>query len=161
MKSVCVLALGALLVAAAVAAAGGGLALFYYQSFAYDAPGTGPGLFVALHPAGDGYHASAYGVAEYRGQPLTLYLRSRYMDPSVTWLEAALTLDTCPGCEYHSRSLYGLVPSSDAYVRLADRPIPIPGQVVAVWAEVGRAVFSCQRSVSELNDAAFYWCYRA
>ena len=161
MKSVCVLALGALLVAAAVAAAGGGLALFYYQSSAYDVPGTLPGLFVALHLAGDGYHASAYGVSEYRGQPLTLYLRSRYMDPSVTWLEAALTLDTCPGCDYHSRSLYSRVPLSDAYVRLTDRPLRVPGRVVAVWAEVGRAVFSCQRSVSDLSDAAFYWCYRA
>ena len=160
MKSVCVLALGALLVAA-LAAAGGGLALFYYQSSAYDVPETLPGLFVALHPAGDGYHASAYGVAEYRGQPLTLHLRSRYMDPSVTWLEAALTLDTCPGCEYHSRSLYSQVPSSDAYVRLTDLPVPIPGRVVAVWAEVGRATFSCRRSVSEISDAAFYRCYRA
>lgn len=161
MKSVCVLALGALLVAAAVAAAGGGLALFYYQSSAYYVPGTLPGLFVALHPAGDGYHASAYGVSEYRGQPLTLHLRSRYMDPSVTWLEAALTLDTCPGCGYHTRRLYSRVPLSDAYVRLTDLPIPILGRVVVVWAEVGRATFSCQRSVSDLSDAAFYRCYRA
>lgn len=68
-KSVWGWALGALLVAA-VAATGGGLALFYYLVSGYDGPRTQPGLFVALHPVGDGYHASAYGLSEYYGRRL-------------------------------------------------------------------------------------------
>lgn len=75
----------------------------------------------------------------------------------MTLLEAALTLDTCPGCEYHARSLYSQVPLSDAHVRLTDFPIPVPGRVIDVWAEVDRAVFSCQLSLSEISDTAFYW----
>lgn len=161
MKSVSVLALVVFLAGAAVAAAGGGLALFYYQVSAYDRPETLPGLFIALHPAQDGYHASAYGVSEYRGQPLILHLRSRSRDPSETLLDAVLTLDICPGCEYHARSLHSRVPLSDVYVRLADYPVLIPGRVVGVWAEVGGAAFSCQRSFSELSDVAFYWRCRA
>lgn len=103
---------------------------------------------------------SAYGVSEYHGQPLTLHFRSLTISPSVTLLDAFLTLDTCPGCDYHTRRLYGLVTLSDTYVRLTDLLFRVLGRVTGVWAEVGRAAFPCQLSLSELSETAFYWCYR-